>query len=279
MNTCKRYAALAAVCAMALLGTACGGMIDELQSATEGETETTEAAETLSPEELASVAAELTAPIRITEPDEETVAEASEEESGETASEGTTDPSEEDSQSAQGSPFGAAVYLARSMEGEERYFFFTDAHNGSFLTQENGTGLGFTFDMDGENTAVFHMGAVDDNSRAEVTRIDDSILMLLWEDGTSETLNKLPNDPKEPFSFFSNEDLCARALAYYEQKNSYRPSAAAAMSNADGTIAIQLYDNLSDHNTTCDWYTVDRYTGIGTNIMQEEIDLSQVALS
>ena len=68
------------------------------------------------------------------------------------------------------------------------------------------------------------------------------------------------------------------ALGYYEQKNNYRPGQAGAMINYDGKIAIQLYDNNGDHNSTCDWYTVDRYTAVGTNMLGETIDLKTAPL-
>ena len=76
---------------------------------------------------------------------------------------------------------------------------------------------------------------------------------------------------------YTNDQLCQMALDYYEKNNGYRPGKAAAQAGEDGKVVIQLYDQLSDHNSTSDWYTVDAKTGKGTNILGESIDLSTVA--
>ena len=39
------------------------------------------------------------------------------------------------------------------------------------------------------------------------------------------------------------------------------------------TIAIHLYDVQDDHISTCDWYTVDRYTAQGYNVLEEPVAL------
>lgn len=40
-----------------------------------------------------------------------------------------------------------------------------------------------------------------------------------------------------------------------------------------GNAVIRLYDNMEDHTATYDWYTVDRRTGIGENLLSEEVNL------
>lgn len=72
---------------------------------------------------------------------------------------------------------------------------------------------------------------------------------------------------------YTQAELEKMALDYYEAKTGYRPSSVASQVNADGTVAIQLYDNLEDHISTSDWYTVDSKTAVGTNTLGESIDL------
>ena len=75
---------------------------------------------------------------------------------------------------------------------------------------------------------------------------------------------------------YTQQELEKMALDYYEKKNNYRPSNVASTKNSDGTISIQLYDSLSDHNSTADWYTIDPKTATGTNILGNKIDLKDV---
>lgn len=72
---------------------------------------------------------------------------------------------------------------------------------------------------------------------------------------------------------YSIDALCEMALDYYEALTGYRPSQAAGGKQDDGMVVIQLYDNLGDHNSTSDWYTVDPMSAVGTNTIGETIDL------
>ena len=72
---------------------------------------------------------------------------------------------------------------------------------------------------------------------------------------------------------YTTEELEKMALDYYEAKTGYRPSRVGSQKNDDGTISIQLYDNMGDHNSTSDWYTVDPKTAVGTDITKNKIDL------
>lgn len=84
------------------------------------------------------------------------------------------------------------------------------------------------------------------------------------------------NDEKKDIAY-SLEELEKMALDYYEMKTGYRPSSVAAEADAENEniVNIQLYDNLGDHNSTSDWYRVNKYTGVGTNMLEEEIDLKE----
>lgn len=75
---------------------------------------------------------------------------------------------------------------------------------------------------------------------------------------------------------YTAEQLEKMALDYYEAKTGYRPSYVSSQENEDGTISIQLYDNLDGHNSTSDWYTVDKKTAVGKDILENKIDLKNV---
>lgn len=74
---------------------------------------------------------------------------------------------------------------------------------------------------------------------------------------------------------FTTEQLKNMAVDYYEAKTGYRPNSVSLRVNADDSISIQLYDNMGDHNSTSDWYTVDKKTAVGTDIMGNKIDLKE----
>ncbi len=73
--------------------------------------------------------------------------------------------------------------------------------------------------------------------------------------------------------FYSNEELGELALQYYTALYDYTPGCVGTQSNDDGTVSIQLYDSLEDHNSTSAWYRVDRWSTEGwDDISGEEIN-------
>ena len=76
---------------------------------------------------------------------------------------------------------------------------------------------------------------------------------------------------------YTEQELAQMALDYYEAKTGYRPGKVATEKNEEGKIVIQLYDSFEDHNSTSDWYTIDPKTAKGTNVLEENIDLSKFA--
>lgn len=76
---------------------------------------------------------------------------------------------------------------------------------------------------------------------------------------------------------YTEQELAQMALDYYEAKTGYRPGKVATEKNEEGKIVIQLYDSFEDHNSTSDWYTIDPKTAKGTNVLEEDIDLSKFA--
>ncbi len=74
---------------------------------------------------------------------------------------------------------------------------------------------------------------------------------------------------------YTQEELEQMALDYYEKQTGYRPNSVASEKQQDGLVIIQLYDNLENHNSTADWYTIDPKTAKGTDILENEIDLKK----
>ena len=52
----------------------------------------------------------------------------------------------------------------------------------------------------------------------------------------------------------------------------YHPSPIFCTDN-DGSVTIQVYENLGDHNSTAAWYTVDRTTAAGTDADGHKVEL------
>lgn len=83
------------------------------------------------------------------------------------------------------------------------------------------------------------------------------------------------NSDTSPKEVYTTKELEKMALDYYEKQTGYRPSYVASDVNQDGTVSIQLYDNMGDHNSTSAWYTVDPKTAVGTDILENRVDLKK----
>ena len=161
---------------------------------------------------------------------------------------------------------------------DQGMYWFFDAGEASGRTAglEDGTGIPFAYTYDGAQ-AVFSMGIAGNDFSCDITA-GENTLTLRWEDGTTETLTYVSDQSSDQFHFYSNQELCDLALAYYQERSSAQDAeglTAAAQTNEDGTVTIQVYENLGDHNSTAAWYTVDRLTGQGTDAAGAEIDLSK----
>ena len=89
-------------------------------------------------------------------------------------------------------------------------------------------------------------------------------------------LTYVSDQSSDQFRFYSNQELCDLALTYYNERNIAQDTqglTAAAQTNEDGTVTIQVYENLGDHNSTAAWYTVDRVTAQGTDGNGQAVDL------
>ena len=164
--------------------------------------------------------------------------------------------------------FQAGTWLGTMEDGSQQYYFFSDdGVSGQTISLESGTGLGFAYAY-ADGQAVFHMGEADNRTPCAVRAGDAGRLTLQWEGGGTETLDYVSSLGADEFTFYSNDELCELALAHYRRvSGSDSPDlTAGAAGNEDGTVTIQVYENLGDHNSTAAWYTVDRLTGQGTDV-------------
>ena len=71
--------------------------------------------------------------------------------------------------------------------------------------------------------------------------------------------------------------MAGLALSFYRENNGAQDNqtlTSAAQTNEDGSVSIQVYENLGDHNSTAAWYTVDRMTAAGTDNSGNEVNLA-----
>ena len=189
----------------------------------------------------------------------------------------TTQGSAEPSEPSTSAPAAEAAFTPGTWlsDAGQYYFFDGDGASGRTASLENGTGVAFSYTLDGTQ-AAFSMGAADNSSACTVT-LDGDAATLEWEDGATEHLTYVSDKGSDDFQFYSNRELSDMALAYYQAHSGGQDNSnltAAAQANDDGSVSIQVYENLGDHNSTAAWYTVDRITGAGTDASGSEIDLA-----
>lgn len=106
----------------------------------------------------------------------------------------TTDPSQiADAPQIPGPPaetgddsvqFTVGTYLC----GDTYFSFYLDGVSGSTTQKGNGQGLGFTYEVEGEQV-IFHMGSMEDSTVATVTAVDEETFDVKWADGRQETMS------------------------------------------------------------------------------------------
>lgn len=173
-----------------------------------------------------------------------------------------------------GPVFQAGTWLLVTGDRADTYYFFdADGTSGHTASQVNGMGIGFTYSVEGSQ-AVFYMGSSDNPASCTLQKTDSGQITVKWEDGREETLIFISEKGSDSFRFYSNDALCDLAINYYFRAGGETENiTAAAVTNEDGSVTIQVFENLGDHNSTCAWYCVDRCTGKGTDLNTgEEVD-------
>ena len=166
------------------------------------------------------------------------------------------------------------VWLAQTDVGYSNYYYFnSDERNGSYLSLDYGLGMDFNYEGSGDEL-VFLMGDDAEAHFARVEHAEGNSFTLVWENNLPETLEFVSEGTLNEFHFYSNEALIKLASAHYTHSGNTPTSLAAAITNEDNTVTVQLYDNLGDHNSTSAWYVLDRFTAKGTDLLSgTEIDL------
>lgn len=78
--------------------------------------------------------------------------------------------------------FGKGVW-----ESADRLFTFYDDTSGNVIDKSTQTGVGFEYGPD-SNGLVFHLGTDANNTYTTAEAVNEQMVLLTWEDGTSETL-------------------------------------------------------------------------------------------
>lgn len=86
--------------------------------------------------------------------------------------------------SEEAKPFKAGVWSVIKDGKEAATYTFTDDMKACSYDTEQ-TGLAFDYEIDG-NTYIFHMGSVDDNSKAKVVFADENNCTIIWESPARE---------------------------------------------------------------------------------------------
>lgn len=180
----------------------------------------------------------------------------------------TAQPTSESQTAQTSTSTEAPVFKPGVWRGNSEYIlFYSDGTGGATCDFEYGIGVPFEYEY-GDGNIVFHMGAADNNTIAVPSDIAEDSVTLTWEDGTAEKF-VFVSDNAEGFHFYTNEELVQIAQRYYKANSpeGYVPGMAGTQNNDDGTVTIQLYDTLEDHNSTSAWYTIDRVTLTGSDDM------------
>ena len=78
---------------------------------------------------------------------------------------------------------------------------------------------------------------------------------------------------EEQTPYYEDTWLCERSCDYYEKYHGIRPPCVRIDSYDGDIVIIHLYEAMSDHDATWDWYYVDRNTGETTNFMGESFNI------
>ncbi len=98
---------------------------------------------------------------------------------------------------------------------------------------------------------------------------------------TTQNTKALPKelDREATFAACTEEQILQAAVKYYtKDDDSFIPLA--ELDSVDGdTWMIHLYEDLDDHVATSNWYTIDRKTLQGTDILDEPVDLADTLIT
>ena len=152
-------------------------------------------------------------------------------------------------------------------------FFVFDANgiSGQTIAFKDGAAEKFIY-KESDEGILFYTSGKEVPAVCHVTVKDDGTMTLEWENEIVEHLSYVGDLDAEHFHFYTEEELCRMALDDHKVKHDPDDTTleAAAGDNGDGSVTIQIYQNLSDYNSTAAWYWVDRITGEGKIVGTEQ---------
>lgn len=154
------------------------------------------------------------------------------------------------------------------------YFFDEDGTSGRTESLKDGTGVAFEYSLSG-SSAEFNFGGEGDALGCSVSQ-EGGVITLDWADGDTEKLKFVSPLGSDEFEFYTDDELASLALEYYKAHSGEDTDGlvSAAETNADGSVTVQVYRNLGDHNSTSEWYTLDRLTASGTDSAGNPVELA-----
>lgn len=109
-----------------------------------------------------------------------------------------------------------------------------------------------------------------ENRKNETQTVSENSTNQTENSVSKNEVNKVENNKDE----YTEEELIKMALEYYESKNNYNPEHAVIDGEKkDGEVSIKVFEDHEDHITTLDVYTVNTKTAVGTDILENKIDL------
>lgn len=135
---------------------------------------------------------------------------------------------------------------------------------------------------------LVHLIVSDKDSKELRGQIDEIVRKKAEGNAAEEDLrSEMTETEAEDGGGYSNEELQEMAKNYFLDKYGFMPANAEIDREKGNEVRIWLWDNKDTflsgtgeivvNDRTEDWYTVDRLTGKGKNVLSEEIDLTQAA--
>ncbi|MBR7037765.1 MAG: dockerin type I repeat-containing protein [Oscillospiraceae bacterium] len=154
----------------------------------------------------------------------------------------------------------------------DHYYYFAEDGSGVDAEQSYSAVAYLTWAVDGR---VLTISYPDGGSEIcdIVSVAGDDLTIRHRSTSQTETLDYLGDFRFEDFVYFPNDVLGQLSLDYYEMQTGYRPGAYEATIGEDGLIAIRLYDDMGDRESTVTWYYIDRYTAMGEDLIGNPVDL------
>ena len=160
-------------------------------------------------------------------------------------------------------------------DSDDSYYLLDSDGSGIVISQSSGTESNFEYELDGDEI-LFRIDDSINTTPAQIEFINSDYLIIDYSNGDREEWTYLGELTFEDFTFYSSDELCLMARDYLRSENGSEPQYTNAYITESGLIAIHLYDIVDDHTSTCQWYTVDRFTAQGTDFFDEPVDLTTI---